>query len=289
LKIPNTYEKLEEFIYSSKRKTFRRKTKTWYLKECKNCNDEYFGEKDSIFCSISCSNSFRENPNKGKKIHSEESKRKMSESRKGKNNPFYGKYHTEKLINSYKERFKGNNNPNWKGGYNNKDLPYYNTYAHKIDWIDKVRKSPKDINILEVKCTYCGKWFTPTRDQINRRCESLESRGRATERSENRLYCSKSCKNECPIYRQRKYPKGYKKATSREVQPELRQLVLKRDNYTCQKCGNTEYLHCHHIKTVADDPIESADIDNCTTLCKKCHIQVHKKDGCKYGQLRECI
>lgn len=34
MKIPETYEKLEEFIYNPKKKTFRRKRHTWYLKEC---------------------------------------------------------------------------------------------------------------------------------------------------------------------------------------------------------------------------------------------------------------
>jgi len=48
---------------------------------------------------------------------------------------------------------------------------------------------------------------------------------------ESRFYCSESCKQECSIYNRRKWPKGFKIATSREVQPELRQIVLKRDNY----------------------------------------------------------
>jgi len=75
-------------------------------------------------------------------------------------------------------------------------------------------------------------------------------------------------KNACPIFRMRRFPKGFYLGTSREVQPELRQLVLKRDNYTCQKCDkcNVE-LHCHHITGVEQNPIESADVDNCITLC----------------------
>jgi len=45
-------------------------------------------------------------------------------------------------------------------------------------------------------------------------------------------------------------------------------------------------LHCHHIDPVSQNPIESADIDNCITLCKECHKEVHKKDDCKYHELR---
>lgn len=37
-------------------------------------------------------------------------------------------------------------------------------------------------------------------------------------------------------------------------------------------CG----LHCHHFEGIEINPIESADIDQCITLCKKCHIWDHK-------------
>jgi len=38
------------------------------------------------------------------------------------------------------------------------------------------------------------------------------------------------------------------------------------------------------------EPLLSADIDNCITLCYTCHKKVHQKDGCRLGQLRmeEC-
>ena len=38
------------------------------------------------------------------------------------------------------------------------------------------------------------------------------------------------------------------------------------------------------------EPLLSADIDNCITLCYDCHKKVHQKDGCKYPQLKleEC-
>jgi hypothetical protein len=34
------------------------------------------------------------------------------------------------------------------------------------------------------------------------------------------------------------------------------------------------------------NPIESADIDNCITLCKYCHEEVHQIPGCEYHNLR---
>jgi len=37
---------------------------------------------------------------------------------------------------------------------------------------------------------------------------------------------------------------------------------------------------------VVNNPLESADLDNCVTLCKNCHKEVHGKEGCKYNELR---
>ena len=110
--------------------------------------------------------------------------------------------------------------------------------------------------------------------------------------SEYRLYCSDQCKQECPTYGQQLYPKGHKTTTSREVQPELRQMVLNRDNYTCQKCKKHKDtldvgLHCHHIWPLNESPVTSADIDECITYCVDCHVEVHKTvPGCGYGESR---
>ena len=141
----------------------------------------------------------------------------------------------------------------------------------------KCRRSEEDNNILEVKCMYCDKWFIPSNKSVLSKICSINGKSRG----ELNLYCSDECKKACPTYGQRIYPKDFKIDTSREVQPELRKLVLKRDNYTCQKCGimNTE-LHCHHYEGIEINPVESADIDQCITLCKKCHNDVHRKDKC---------
>ncbi len=100
------------------------------------------------------------------------------------------------------------------------------------------------------------------------------------------LYCSDGCKYSCSTYGQMIYPKGHKLATSREVQSQLRKLVLERDNWTCQKCGETDTLHCHHIDPVKSNPIESADVDNCITLCIDCHKEAHQIDECAIYEKR---
>ena len=140
-----------------------------------------------------------------------------------------------------------------------------------------------DNGVLLVKCKYCNKWFSPT----NSEAECYIHRG-------NSLYCSDGCKKSCPTYGVVKYERGFRQNTSREVQPELRKLVLERDNWTCQKCGAnkdddiTVTLHCHHIDPVKNNPIESADMDNCITLCKACHKEAHSRKGCRYSDLASC-
>ena len=86
----------------------------------------------------------------------------------------------------------------------------------------------------------------------------------------------------------------------------LRPLVSKRDNYTCQKCGKTHCkLHVHHIiplnciteQIIAENSninmntasgqtemysivvkdTRFTNLDNMITYCKECHIEEHKK------------
>ena len=57
----------------------------------------------------------------------------------------------------------------------------------------------------------------------------------------------------------------------------------------CQKCGQEGgSLHCHHIDPVISNPIESADVDNCITLCKICHREVHRLPKCNNYELGHC-
>jgi len=57
-----------------------------------------------------------------------------------------------------------------------------------------------------------------------------------------------------------------------------REKVYKRDNYTCQHCGDTGHLHAHHIEEWAENKDKRFDVDNGLTLCIDCHGKVHGKD-----------
>ena len=174
---------------------------------------------------------------------------------------------------------------NAKGRSKEPRKAFYQTYAGRLNVFEEVRKDPENENLLQVKCAQCREWFTPNANQVNRRLAAFNGTGIG----ENRFYCSDSCKKACPVYKQIKYPKGDKPYDQpREVQAELRTLVLKRDNYECQICGRKNKLRCHHVEPVALNPIESADIDVCITLCEDCHKRVHSEAGCTNHDLSKC-
>lgn len=210
--------------------------------------------------------------------HSEETKIKIRESNLGKKRS----EETKKKISNVKS---GSKNQNWKGGITKKNISLFETLAPKLKKYESIRCTEE--GYLEVKCTYCGKWYIPKATDIGARLDCINGRTRG----EGRLYCSNECKQECPIYG--KLPRQLMKEDAiragrippeelnREVQPELRQMVFLRDNYTCLKCGSTKNLHCHHYDPVIHNDIESTDIDNCGTYCKKCHLELHKEGWCK--------
>jgi len=179
-----------------------------------------------------------------------------------------------------------------------KALALYDTYFDQISKYEECQRDPENLELIQVKCKYCGKFFNPSNGQLQARLNAINRSFQYQNRShgECNLYCSKACKLSCPSYRKRTPNGKIKQNTSREVQPELRKMVLARDNWTCQKCGKSKedfpelVLHCHHIDPVKSNPIESADIDNCVTFCKECHKWVHKNiPGCSLADLRKCI
>lgn len=173
----------------------------------------------------------------------------------------------------------------WKGGISSKNLPLYTTYVHQLVPYHSIYEVVQDdLILLGTECAYCNQVFVPKQSSVRSRLLAIQDL-----KGEHNFYCSDNCKKACPTYNQKRWPKGFKTATSREVQPELRKLVLSRDSYQCQICEaglDEAELHCHHITGVGHNPIESADIDNCITLCKKHHKQVHTLPDCGYHELK---
>ena len=181
----------------------------------------------------------------------------------------YQKEYNKNWNENNKEQSK-ETSKNWR---KNKSL--YSSFAHQLT----IDESPISGNegFLQVKCTYCGKYYYPTNSKVRSRVSSLVGKNTG----ECRLYCSEECKQAGPIFAKKTITPGVEHGTSREVQPQLRLMVLERDGYECQNCHKIGVeLHCHHIIPVRLDPLESADIDNCITYCKECHHKVHQQEGC---------
>jgi hypothetical protein len=170
----------------------------------------------------------------------------------------------------------------------NKQVASYDTYAATLLSVgEKVKRNRENPAILECICKYCGKMFIPTRSQVCGRIDFINGK----DIYEHNLYCSKLCQNVCPSYK--KTENGYLNQMNgtvplnREVQPELRQMVFARDSYQCQRCEKTKVsLHCHHFEGIELNPIESADLDNCITLCVPCHELAHSEIGCRKVDMR---
>jgi len=67
---------------------------------------------------------------------------------------------------------------------------------------------------------------------------------------------------------------------NRNEYPELyiwRKEVLKRDNYTCKRCGKAKNIEAHHIERWVDAPEKRFDVANGISLCEKCHKLIHSK------------
>lgn len=168
---------------------------------------------------------------------------------------------------------RGSDNPCWKGG---EYEVIYESYKEDLEWTGEIKDDGN--GYLEAQCSYCEEWFYPTRTQVYMRRRGLEE-------GKGNFYCSDKCKVKCPIYRQRYYRKDNKPVTNRELQDELKEIVLERDEYACVKCGSKKGLICHHIEGLHWEPVESADEDICVTVCKDCHEEIHRQPGCKKNQL----
>ena len=275
------WDNIEGLRYNKKTDKWSDNSGHYYiLKTCERCENEYLGRKESKFCCSSCIR-------KGAK-HTKETIERIREVKTGTTLS----EETKRKISEGNKFQRLEKHSQWKGRYRIDNIPFYDTYAPQIEWCEDVRRNEEDQNILENKCTYCGKWYISSLISIKQRIQALKG----DLRGEHRLYCSDNCKQSCPIYGKspdqlmredviRSGRLGWLEL-SREVQPELRKLVLERDKYECVKCGSDGPLHCHHIYPVSIEFIESADIDNCITLCIDCHKEAHKKDGCRLGQLR---
>lgn len=260
--------KLQRAIYDAQHKEERKEYNKKYREEHK----EYFKAKHDEY-------------------HAEHKEEELEKARQ------YYLGHKEECIEKHKIYYQ-ENSEKLKAYTSNyaQQIAKYKSFADKLQPYEEVQLDPDNPELLQVKCknSKCQKWFNPTNKEVQLRLGAINY---SYVSGEKNFYCSEECKKSCSIYRAHDKPKdmNIKSVNDREVQPELRALVLARDNYTCQHegCGKSlaEFpdlvLHCHHKFPLNEDPVCSADIDNCITLCADCHKWVHKNiPGCSYIELR---
>lgn len=97
-----------------------------------------------------------------------------------------------------------------------------------------------------------------------------------------REYRAKVYNNKIFVWKKnRKCPLDRKPADQRNTKEysEWRSSVFERDNFTCVDCKKRGgYIEAHHIKKFKDFAELRFDVDNGKTLCKPCHVNVHRSN-----------
>ncbi len=169
-----------------------------------------------------------------------------------------------------------------KGNVKKKNIALYSTYNEQLRKYHEVKKANKNgLIVIKVRCNYCGNFYIPTAVAVSNRLQTI--RGQFT--SDNNFYCSDKCKRKCPTFGRKLWPKDFLPEDNKrdpEVSRQLREMRIEIDDYKCQVCYSKNKLECHHLDGVVLNPIESADIDRCVTLCHTCHKDLHKIPGYTY-------
>ena len=195
--------------------------------------------------------------------HTEETKRKISESKMGHTYGFQkgniphnkGKKHSEETKLKMKLTRKGR-----------KGLPCSEETKRKIGQGNKGKVCTEE-HRRKIGVGNKGKIFTEEhRNKISlaqkgEKCHNFGKRGAETANWKGGLVTE------------------YEQARNCYEAKEWRISVFDRDDYTCQVCGDNigNNLNAHHMKSFIKYPEIRYDITNGITVCKKCHIILHSK------------
>ena len=145
-------------------------------------------------------------------------------------------------------------------------------------------------------CTECGKEYYIRADRAEsskwcsqecwsnrRKLNDCEYCGEPITSYHGNKYCSRDCAQSDMVKEKHPQWKGGVSLTNERARNSTklrkwREKVYRRDNYTCQHCGDTGHLHAHHIEEWAENKDKRFDVDNGLTLCIDCHGKVHGKD-----------
>jgi len=160
-------------------------------------------------------------------------------------------------------------------------------------------RSPSQVSYRNLKNRYCSKaCFSKSilkgADLICQNCGKQYHRAPSQIRLRGSKFCSHKCKGEDkaknqkgennPMWNGGVSSKNHRLRAGKKWKV-WREKVFKRDDWTCQDCGNRSkadnhvVLHPHHLKSFADYPKLRFVIKNGITLCEKCHKRRHSLCG----------
>ena len=135
--------------------------------------------------------------------------------------------------------------------------------------------------------------------EVNKICEICSEKFDSRP-STNQKFCSKKCSNKSHSKNMIKENNSNWNSNLTDKERQLkrnyleytkwRKGVYKRDNYTCQQCGQVGgNLNAHHIESYANNPDLRTTLENGITLCKDCHDNFHHIYGysCTRSQYNE--
>ena len=209
------------------------------------------------------------------KIHSEETKRKISKSMKGKMPGNKGISHSEETRRKMK--------------YTLKDYKEKYPFFYRIEELKETKDGEIQVHCKNHNCKNSkekGGWFTVTKIQLVERIRALE---KPHGMIESNFYCSQECKDTCPLYGLKSDPfkNNNLPHTPGEYQT-FRTFVLERDDYICQFCGK-KATHVHHELPQKLEPFHTLDPDYAWSCCKKCHYKKGHQGECSTGNLAKIV
>jgi len=128
----------------------------------------------------------------------------------------------------------------------------------------------------EYACSYCARTFKRHPSQV---------------KNKKHIYCNMVCKDKHngELIRGSNHPRWNPELTEEDRRErrknrdyiDWRESVYRRDDYTCQCCGDDKggNLVAHHILNFSEHENLRLDIDNGITLCGHCHKEFHDEYG----------
>ncbi len=136
---------------------------------------------------------------------------------------------------------------------------------------DGKRKRTKDENVYAGhEKEYKQKWYIDNKERMQKLQKERYHRNKTRLLMLSRIY-------------QAEHPEAvrrYKRTNKDRVRfGGIRQDILERDKFVCQVCDSDNQLVIHHIDETTNrkpNQIANNDPTNLITLCRSCHLKVHK-------------